>query len=406
MKDIVPELLSEIQTKFSKHYDNNQEIQELLDLLDHKKATYKHANEFAIILGQILSNALLGSVTTDSLPDGRMYYNIGKRLLESTLGNNHKIITDYTNDVQSTLNKKAGINLKIATPELNQDRIDGLVNRLDSEPDFDKVKWMLGEPIVNFSQSIIDDSIKANSEQHYKVGLTPKIVRKASGHCCEWCQSLVGSYTYPDVPNDVYRRHQNCRCTVDYKTIDGKRKNVWSKKETIDSKNKREQRRQMNIDIRDNNRKNDINEYKEIISVLGTENSPISLAKFQDLKYNDVERYEQLKDKVYIQRNFKNGTWLDKINPEKQARHIQSTVEEGKSYFFDDVDFDMLYNKYKMSGYIEKRKGIRTQLEKIDLDEQDYLGIDTFSGNRINAMTIHYSKTGVHLVPTYYERRI
>lgn len=398
MKDIVPELLSEIQTKFSKHYDNSQEIQELLDLLDHKKATYKHANEFAIILGQILSNALLGSVTTDSLPDGRMYYNIGKRLLESTLGNNHKIITDYTNDVQASLNKKAGINLKIATPELNQDRIDGLINRLDSEPDFDKVKWMFGEPIVNFSQSIIDDSIKANSEQHYKVGLTPKIVRKASGHCCEWCQSLVGSYTYPDVPNDVYRRHQNCRCTVDYKTIDGKRKNVWSKKETIDSKNKREQRRQMNIDIRDNNRKNDINEYKEIISVLGTENTPISLAKFQDLKYNDVERYERLKDKLFVHQKIKSGEWGTKINLDKQLPHMESTHANGKSYLYETVDPQALFNNYHGTGILEKdRYGRPTNKEIINLDSP--VGVNASDGTEALAIKIHHSKSRTHIVP-------
>lgn len=158
------------------------------------------------------------------------------------------------------------------------------------------------------------------------------------------------------------------------------------------------------MDIRDNNRKADIREYKEIVGVLG-EKAPISLAMFQNLKYNDGERYERLKDQVYILGNFKDGTWLDKVNPEKQARHIKSTAGENKSYFFDDVDVEMLYNKYKMAGYIEKRKGIRTQFEKVDLDEQDYLGIDIFSGNKINAMTIHYGKTGVHLVPTYYERR-
>ena len=46
----------------------------------------------------------------------------------------------------------------------------------------------------------------------------------------------------------------------------------------------------MNIDIKDNNRK--------IVDVLGVEKSPISLAEFQDLKYNDVERYKELKDRV------------------------------------------------------------------------------------------------------------
>ena len=54
----------------------------------------------------------------------------------------------------------------------------------------------------------------------------------------------------------------------------------------------------MNIDIRDNNRKSDILEYRKIVDVLGVEKSPISLAEFQDLKYNDVERYKELKDRV------------------------------------------------------------------------------------------------------------
>ena len=54
----------------------------------------------------------------------------------------------------------------------------------------------------------------------------------------------------------------------------------------------------MNIDIRYNNRKSDILEYRKIVDVLGVEKSPISLAEFQDLKYNDVERYKELKDRV------------------------------------------------------------------------------------------------------------
>nr|DAM95094.1 MAG TPA: hypothetical protein [Caudoviricetes sp.] len=54
----------------------------------------------------------------------------------------------------------------------------------------------------------------------------------------------------------------------------------------------------MNIDIRDNNRKSDILEYRKIVDVLGVEKSPISLAEFQNLKYNDVEKYKKLKDRV------------------------------------------------------------------------------------------------------------
>ena len=99
------------------------------------------------------------------------------------------------------------------------------------------------------------------------------------------------------------------------------------------------------------------------------------MAEFQDLKYNDVEKYEKLVDKTFIQNKFNAGEWLDKVNPEKQARHIQSTVEKGKSYFFDDVDVEALYDKYKMTGTIRKlRSGAKSSDEKIDLFEDRPVG--------------------------------
>ncbi len=296
--DVLPALLEEVQDNFGQEFGKSEVVVKALKTLEAKKATYANANDFAIEVGEILSKALTTSVTADKLPDGKMYYNIAKRLLEPVLQQNHELVADYSSKVQTILNEKAKISLAAQPVELNQDRINGFIERFSKEDKFDDVKWLLGDPIVNFTQSIVDDSIKKNAEFHAKAGLQPKIVRKTAGRCCKWCQSLAGSYNYPDVPKDVYRRHQNCRCTVDYKPGDGKKKNIWSKKVTADSKNKREQRRQMNIDIRDNNRKSDRIEYLEFAKKLDSKFVPVSLAKFQELKYNDVERYKELKDRV------------------------------------------------------------------------------------------------------------
>ena len=58
-----------------------------------------------------------------------------------------------------------------------------------------------------------------------------------------------------------------------------------------------------------------------------------------------------------------------------------------------------------MTGTIRKlRSGAESSDEKIDLFEDRPVGIDIFTGNSVNAMTIKYSKTGAHLIPTYYER--
>ncbi len=82
-----------------------------------------------------------------------------------------------------------------------------------------------------FGRSVVDASISANVNFQGKAGLTPKIVRKATGSCCKWCMALAGTYSYPDVPKDVYRRHDNCCCVVNYDPGNGKIQSVHSGKE-------------------------------------------------------------------------------------------------------------------------------------------------------------------------------
>ena len=227
--DILPRLLKEVKDKFELSYGESEIVEKAFLKLKAKKATYKTANEFAIEIGEILSEALSTSLTVDVLPDGKMYYNIAKRLLEDVLGRNYEIVSSYTTSVQKELNTKAKIGLAIQTPSLNKDRIDGLVNRLSSEESFDTIAWLVDEPIVNFTQSIVDDFIQSNAEFHYKAGLKPEIIRHALSDCCEWCRSIEGAYSYPNVPKNVYARHNRCRCTTEYDPKSGKKQDVWKK---------------------------------------------------------------------------------------------------------------------------------------------------------------------------------
>lgn len=59
------------------------------------------------------------------------------------------------------------------------------------------------------------------------------IRRTSVSDTCNWCKNLAGTYEYPDnVPKDVYRRHENCRCQVTYDPKDGSHKvqDFYSKK--------------------------------------------------------------------------------------------------------------------------------------------------------------------------------
>ena len=243
MIDITPELLERIKGQFNREYDKSSSIKGVLSKIEKGNATYEDANEYAREIGEILSGALTDNLSSSVLPDGKMYYNIANEIFNDVLGNNYELATNVSASVQQVLNEKSGIGLNAIRPNVDQKRIDGIIDKVSNEDTFDKIKWIVGEPVVNYTQSAVDETIKQNSEFQYKAGLRPKIVRKLGGKCCDWCAKLVGEYSYPDVPKDVYRRHENCRCTVEY--INGtKRQNVHTK--SYIEENKKEVKERIN----------------------------------------------------------------------------------------------------------------------------------------------------------------
>lgn len=227
--DIAPALLEKLQKAFAEKFNQNKKIQELYQIIQKGRATYAEVNELSIEAGNILAEVFQENLSSSILPDGRMYYNIAKRTVEPMMKNNYNIVIDNGVVVQELLGRAAGIGIKVQVPPVNQSRIDGIIDRLDAEEVFDDIKWILDEPVKNFTQAVVDDLVKANVEFHYNLGLRPKIVRKAAPGCCDWCDKLDGEYEYPDVPEGIYRRHRFCRCTVEYDPGDSRRQNVWTK---------------------------------------------------------------------------------------------------------------------------------------------------------------------------------
>lgn len=222
MDDIVPGLLETIQSQFDEKTYNSTKLKKALKRLSDKKASYIDVNDFAIEIGEILADVLGANITAEILPDGKMYFNIADRILNPTMQKNFELVNGFAGDVQAELNKEAGIKLKAQSPVLNQDRINGIINRVSSEADFEAIKWILQEPIVNFTQSVVDDAIKANVDFHAKAGLQPTITRTVRGKACDWCKNLAGTYTYHEEPENVYQRHDRCRCTVEYNPKDSR----------------------------------------------------------------------------------------------------------------------------------------------------------------------------------------
>jgi hypothetical protein len=88
------------------------------------------------------------------------------------------------------------------------------------------VSARLSDAVTTYTQRAVSDTLQSNVEFNGEAGLKPKIIRTPTGKCCEWCAKLIGTYTYPVENDDVYRRHDNCRCQVLYDPGDGKLENV------------------------------------------------------------------------------------------------------------------------------------------------------------------------------------
>lgn len=352
VEDIVPSLLKKIKSEFEGARLDSEVLKDLLSKLQHSKASYLDANQYAIEIGEILSKALGASLTNETLPDGKMYYNIAQRVLEDVLGRNYELVSDYTEQVQKNLNSEAKIGLAAQVPELNKDRIDGLVNRLASEESFDDVKWLLVDPIIIFSQSIVDDSIRKNAEFHHKVGLSPKIVRRVVGHPCKWCKSLEGSYNYPEVPKDIYRRHGNCRCTVDYHPGNGKKQNVHTKKWTDEKQELVRKRSRIGIESVDEREQKRYNRVMKssgaVYGAWNDRNDPYNKERDRHAQefYESVRNRNKQHEIVKVSKNSR----LSQSDVEKIYNHIfinEYDLEDGRKRF--DPSYDMAESWRRLS---------------------------------------------------------
>lgn len=219
-EDIVPALLEQVQAEFERGCKTNPRIQRCLQRLEDGTATLFDASQYAQGLGEQLAAALQTCITEDALPDGRMYYNIADRIIRTTLVQNYNLTNEMAAQIQVLLNDRENIHIKPVKAPCPSERIKSVVDSLTEEDvEFSAVQLRMDAPIRNISQSFYEDYVAENAKFRYEAGLDTHIVRRASAKACAWCQRLAGNYLYPDdIPDDVFRKHDNCGCAVFYQS--------------------------------------------------------------------------------------------------------------------------------------------------------------------------------------------
>ena len=228
--DITPELLERVQEAFAEGVKNNKALTSAAGQINLGRGSFEKAERYAEEIGNELAKAFRAVLTEDVLPNGRLYYNIADRVVRPMLAAGYIDVQQVTGKLIEQLNSAEGIGLKAVIPEIDQERIQGIIDAASSQETVKESMKYLGEPVVNLQQHAVDDMVEQNAKFQYQAGTNPKIRRTAEAKCCKWCSSLGGTYDYPVKNRDVYRRHENCRCIVEYIPGKGKRQDVWSKR--------------------------------------------------------------------------------------------------------------------------------------------------------------------------------
>lgn len=232
MSDIAPEILEAVQKDIARMIKDEPKISALYAKIRDGTATYIDADAFSRYLGNIFSLALSRNITEDILPDGKLYWNIAKAVLEPILSDGYKIMCEFNSAVQTLLNVSSDVKLQAVIPKLNTAKVDGIITKVSNADNFREVQWMITDPeyLQNFFNSVVDDFVRENADFQYESGYNPVIIRVMHGNACDWCANLAGTYEYTKgMDRTVFRRHRGCQCTVEYKC--GKfTQNVYNKR--------------------------------------------------------------------------------------------------------------------------------------------------------------------------------
>ena len=182
MDDITPALLAAVKEAFDGALQDNKQAKELLEAIMAGSAVYPDAAAYAEEVGQALADAFAAALSSETLPEGRMYWNIADRVVRPMLEEDHQLVSSAAVKVQQALNQRAGLGLQAQAAALDNDRVEGILNKITAAERYDDVAWVLNEPVKTFSRAVVDETLRRNVDFQGKAGLRPRVIRRAEAH--------------------------------------------------------------------------------------------------------------------------------------------------------------------------------------------------------------------------------
>ena len=206
----------DIRNEFYQTIVDDKQAQRYYQRIKEGRATYETGNRLAWRIGEDLGKVLRRHAPLMDINEWDI-----EDLIPKSLGLNQRLVTDACRQIQERMNKDAGLGIKYQEPAFDNNRAFGIVEELRNNPQFTNIEKSFYDQLVNFTQNVVDESIRTNADTLFRAGVRSFVIRTVEAKCCDWCEEVAGTYDYDEVRgkgHDVWRRHENCRCTIDYIT--------------------------------------------------------------------------------------------------------------------------------------------------------------------------------------------
>lgn len=371
MTDIVPELNNRITTSFRSRMSRDPRVRQITRKMAAGNATLVDAQAYSERVGVNISESLKEHLTESTLPNGQLYYNIADRTVRPMLETGYELVNENAAEIQKAIDAGNGIGLNPAKAEFPKKRTKGLIDMMTAE-DIDleeALKW-IDEPVVNNTMSYFDDFVSKNVEVSSRAGLTATIKRTASWRPCGWCADLAGSYIYGEHPDDIFRRHENCRCVVIYSKEKGKYQDVHSKKVYNKERDTRVAR----------------------------------------ISENEEQRRIREQNRAEMLGRIRRGEYSLKLSEQKYFEHVQGTPQYENTAKTRGIEPSRLTVSYEQaqalielySGTGIPKEGTKKKVTNVEFISSRYVIGEWFDGEKwipTHRFSIHHGKNGSHIVP-------
>lgn len=212
-------ILSAFDTKLA----TDPQIRVILRKITGGKASFADTEDYAIRTGYLLGLFLSGKIL-DISPEDR------ETLCAALLKNRYTDLNKLLDAVQRAQDKPLGISLNPIKAPFPAERVQQVAHSLlDPGVKPEVIRRRANAPVATVAKSFHDDYIRINAQKRNDLGFKCYLNRVAVNGCCSWCTEVAGRYVYGDHPADIFRRHDNCDCTVTFEN-GRQRQDVWSKR--------------------------------------------------------------------------------------------------------------------------------------------------------------------------------